>query len=124
MLIPFVVVDKLITFHGQYPDTKTQSRNVQTHFPGFTLTIPPTFEKDGTIDVKFMDQKARVFRSMPTPGNKDYVAWLNKVQHKRQEQWKVVGIFDSINISRNAHRINPCILLASMYFLEGSTNTF
>ena len=34
------------------------------------------------------------------------------------------GIFDAIQILRNAHRINPCTLLASMYFWEGSTNTF
>lgn len=80
MLIPFIFVDKLIDFHS------------------FTPSIPLTFEKDGSIDVKFMDPKARVFRSMPTPGNKEYVAWLNKVQYKRQEQWKMAGIFDAIQI--------------------------
>lgn len=62
MLIPFFVADKLISFHISYPDTKTQPRNVQTHFPGFTPAIPPAFEKDGSIDLKFMDPKAGVFQ--------------------------------------------------------------
>lgn len=124
MLILFVVADKLITFHGSYPNAKTQPKNVQSHFPGFTPTLPPTFEKDGTIDVKFMDPKARVFSSMPTPGNKEYVAWLNKVQLKCQDQWRGAGIFNATQISRQALRINPCMLLASMYFWEGLTNTF
>lgn len=115
MLIPFVVDDKLIAFHGPYPDTKTQPRNVQSYFPCFTPALPPDFEKNGSIDLKFMDQKARVFRLISTSGNKEYVAWLNKVQNKRQEQWKMVGIFDTIQISRNTHRIDPCMLLASMY---------
>lgn len=96
MVIPFFVTGKLISFHGPYPDTKTQPNNVQSHFPGFTLTLPPAFEKDGTIDIKFMDPKARFFRSMPTPGNMEYVAWLNKVQRKCQDQWTSDGIFDTI----------------------------
>lgn len=43
ILILFGVADKLIAFHGSYPDTKMQPRNVQTHFHGFTPAIPPTF---------------------------------------------------------------------------------
>lgn len=82
MLIPFVVAGKLVAFHGPYPDTKTQPKTVQSHFPSYTPAIPPTFEKDGTIDIKFMNPKAKVFRSMPTPGNKECVAWLNKVKRK------------------------------------------
>lgn len=121
---PFVVADKLIAFHEPYLDTKTQPKNVQSHFPGFTPALSPTFGKDDIIDVNFMDPKARVFRSMPTPGNKKYVAWLNKVQCKRQDQWRRVGIFDVIQISRHVHRINQCMFLVSIYFWKGSTNTF
>lgn len=85
MLIPFVVATKIIAFHWPYPDTKTQPINVQTHFHGFTPAIPPAFEKHGSIDLKFIDPNTRVFRSMSPLGNKEYVAWLNKVQHKHQE---------------------------------------
>lgn len=55
MLIPFVVTDKLFAFHGPYPDTKMQPKNIQTYFPCFTPAVPPTFEKNGSIDLKFMD---------------------------------------------------------------------
>lgn len=71
-----------------------------------------------------MDPESRVFRSMPTPGNKDYLAWLDRVQSKHQVQWKTAGLFDAIQISRHAHMVNPCMLLSSLYFWEGSTNTF
>lgn len=71
-----------------------------------------------------MDLEDRVFRSMPTPGDKEYLAWLDKVQNKRQAQWKTEGIFDAIQISRHAHRVNPCMLLSSLYFWKGLTNTF
>lgn len=124
MLIPFVIDNKLIAFHGPFPDSKSKSKVVQGYFPGYASAVPPTFKKDGTIDVRFMDPKERVFRSMPTPGNKKYLGWLNKVQQKCQDQSRSVGIFDAIQISRYAHWINPCMLLASMYFWEGSTNTF
>lgn len=67
-----------------------------------------------------MNPKTRVFRSMPSPGNKEYLAWLSKVQGKRHDQWKKAGIFDVIQLSKNAHRVNPCLLLASIYFCEGT----
>lgn len=86
--------------------------------------MPPAFDRSIALDVRFMEAKARVFRSMPTPGNKEYLAWLSKVQHKCHDQWRSVGIFDLIQISKYAHRVNPCMLLESLYFWEGLTNTF
>lgn len=82
MLIPFVINNKLVAFHGPYPDTKSKAKMVKGYFPGYTPATPPAFDKDGVIDVRFMNPKARVFRLMPTPGNKEYLAWLNKVQRK------------------------------------------
>lgn len=115
MLITFFIDEKLVAFHGTYLDTKPQPKMVQGHFPGYTHAAPPAFEKDGTIDIRFMDPKARVFRSMPTPDNKEYIVWINKVQRKRQDQWRRARIFNAIQILRHAHRINPCMLLDSMY---------
>lgn len=123
-LIPFMVTEKLLAFHGTLPDERMQPKKVQKVFPCFTLTVPSTFEKDGIIDLKFMDPEARVFQSIPTPDNKEYIAWLDRVQNKRQAQRKIAGIFDAIQISRHARRVNPCMLLSSLYFWEGSTNTF
>lgn len=85
MLIPFVIDRKLVAFPGPLPDTESTPKVVQGFFPYYVPAAPPAFDKDGVIDVRFMDPKARVFRSMPTPGNKEYLAWLNKVQRKRQD---------------------------------------
>lgn len=124
MLIPFVVYRKLVAFHGHLMEPKSSQKVVTAFFPGYAPAPPLAFDKSGVTDVRFMEAKARVFRSIPTPENKEYLAWLNKVQRKRQDQWRSAGIFDAIQISRYAHRVNPCMLLASMYFWEGSTNTF
>lgn len=115
MLIPFIIDRKLVMFHGPLPDLKSTPRAVQGFFPSYVPATPPTFDKVGAIDIRFMDPKARVFRSMPTPSNKEYLAWLNKVQRKCQDQLRSAGIFDAIQIYRYAHRINPCIVMASMY---------
>lgn len=61
---------------------------------------------------------------MPTHGNKEYLAWLNKVQRKRQDQWQIAWIFYIIQVSRYTHHVNPCMFLVALYFWEGSTNTF
>lgn len=82
MLIPFVVDKKLVAFHGPLAEPKSSLKVVPGFFPGYGPAAPPSFDKVGVIDVRFMDSKARVFRSMPTPSNKEYLAWLNKVQRK------------------------------------------
>lgn len=123
-MIPFVVDKKLLAFHGPLADAKSSPTKVAPFFPGYKPVMSLAFGRFVALDVRFMEAKARVFRSMPTPGNKEYLAWLNKVWRKRHDQWRSVGIFDLIQISKYAHRVNPCMLLASLYFWEGSTNTF
>lgn len=124
MLIPFMVDKKFLAFHRPLVDPKSSPKVVALFSPGYKPTSPPAFDKSVILDIRFMEAKARVFRSMPTPGNKEYLAWINKVQRKHQDQWRSVEISDLIQISRYAHRVNPCMLLASLYFWEGSTNTF
>lgn len=123
-MIPFVVDKKLLAFHGLLVDAKFSPTKVAPFFPGYKLVTPPAFDKSVALDVRFMEAKARVFRSMPTPRNNEYLAWLKKVRRKRQDQWRSARIFDLIQVSRYAHRVNPCMLLVSLYFWEGSTNTF
>lgn len=124
MVIPLVVDKKLLSFHGPLIDNFFSPNTVAPFFPGYKPAIPLAFDRSVILDVRFMEEKARVFLSMLTPGNKEYLAWLNKVQHKRQDQWRSVGIFDLIQVPRYAHRVNPLMLLVSFYFWEGSTNTF
>lgn len=70
MLIPFVIDRKLVAFHGPLPFPKSTPKAVQGVFPGYVHAAPPAFDKAGAIDVRFMDPKARVFRSMHIPSNK------------------------------------------------------
>lgn len=79
MLIPFVVDKKLLVFHGPLADQKPSPKAVAAFFPGYKLVAPPSFNQSVVLDVRFMEAKARVFRFMPTPGNKEFLAWLNKV---------------------------------------------
>lgn len=102
---------------------KSQSRKVKNFFPCYHVTMTYTFE-ECSLDLSFMEAPTRVFRSAPPAQNKEYIAWLNKVQSKRQKQWEDLCIFDVIQISRTGPRYNPTMLLASIFLWEGSTNTF
>lgn len=71
-----------------------------------------------------MNPSKRIFRSSPTPNNKEYIAWLEKVQGQLKVQWENLGIFDIIQLSRTGPKYNQGMMLASILFWEGSTNTF
>ncbi|XP_058787635.1 uncharacterized protein LOC131661987 [Vicia villosa] len=124
MLIPFQITDRLMAFSGPLPDHRYHPEQTTGFFPCFQTTMPVAFDKPRPLDLKFMDPSLRVFRSTPAPGNKEYLAWLNKVQAKKQQRWEELGIFDAIQLSRTGHRVCPPMLLASIFFWEGSTNTF
>lgn len=116
MLIPFKVDGTVTAFLGSH--FKHHPSKIQKCFPCYPEAMPPAFDRDITLDFKYMSTKTRVFRSMPTPRNKEYLAWLAKVQSKKQDQWKKIGIFDLIQLSKNAHKVNPCFLLASLHIWE------
>lgn len=85
--------------------------------------MPLVFE-ERSLDLSFMETPTRVFRSAPLTQSKYYLAWLNKVDGKGQNQWEDLGIFVMIQISRVGPRYNLTMLLASIFFWEGSTNKF
>lgn len=124
MVIPFVVDKKMLAFHGALVDKKSSPKTIAPFFHGYKPTMPPILDRSVVLYVIFMEEKSRVFCFMPTHGNKEYLVRLNKVQCKCQDQWRNVGIFDLIQVSRYAQRVNPCMLLVSLYFWEGSANTF
>lgn len=94
MLIPFTVEGRLTAFLG--PFHKNHPSDIQECFPCYPDAMPPAFKKNSVLNLKFMSPKTRVFRSMSSPGNKEYLAWLAKVQGKRQDHSKKMGIFDII----------------------------
>lgn len=84
----------------------------------------PSVIEEHALNMPFMDKHVRVFQSAPPNQNKDYLAWLEKVQTQRKKKWKELGIYDMIKISRTGPRYNPDMLLASIFFWDGSTITF
>lgn len=48
-----------------FVDAKSSPTKVTPFFPGYKPVMPPAFERSVALDVKFMEAKARVFRSMP-----------------------------------------------------------
>lgn len=57
--------------------------------------MPFTFD-ERSLDLSFMETPTHVFRSTPPAQIEEYIAWLNKVQGKRQKQWEDLGIFNVI----------------------------
>jgi hypothetical protein len=63
-----------------------------------TVEEPKTNE---TIDLRFMNNDFRVFRA--TPSFKDptnYLEWLNKIEKTKAQNWKDMGIYDLIMLSK------------------------
>lgn len=123
MLIPFLIVDKLLAFNESYPDPKSSLDRNQKFFSCHTFAFPLVFELCA-LDLRCLDPTTRVFRLVPTFGNKDYLVWLKKVNGQCQTWWEDICILNVIQLSRNGHRVNPCMLLASIFLWESLTNTF
>lgn len=79
VLIPFSLSNKLFAFLGAYPTTKSQDGKVKNFFPSFPVTMLSAFE-ERSFHLSFIDKPTGVFRSAPPAPNKEYIAWLDKVQ--------------------------------------------
>lgn len=84
----------------------------------------PSAIEEHFLDLSFMEILVRVFQFVPPAQNKEYISCLDKVQLKIKKQRENLGIFDMNQISRTGSRYSLTMFLASIFFLEGSTNTF
>lgn len=123
MLITYSINNTMYAFSRPSPTKRSQATNLTRLFPCYSLTMPSAFEQLA-FDLSFMVKPIRVFRSSPPITTKEYLAWINKVQAKKKKHQEKLGIYDMVNLSRIGLRYNPCMLLASIFFWEGSTNTF
>ena len=55
--------------------------------------------------------------------NEDYICWLDKIEGKKGQFWKDIGIFDLIQLSRQGPRYNKEILIDALHFWNISTNS-
>lgn len=123
VLIHFSLSGKLVAFLGPYPNAKTYTEKVKNFFLGYFVTMPSAFEEH-SLDLSFMETYVCFFWFSSPTQSKEYLAWINKVEGKKQKQWEDLGIFDMIQISLTGPRYNSVMLLASIFFWEGLTNTF
>lgn len=96
---------------------------VETPLVDTTTTI--VVEVENPINLLYMSNTLRMFRFFPTfkhPSN--YISWLEKVEWKKSQVWKYLGIYDLIQLSKVGPSYYQSMMVASLYFWESTTNNF
>lgn len=75
------------------------------------------------INSNFQFKRNRPISIWPSP-RKEYIPWPNRVQSMKGEEWKHMGIFELIQLSRLEFPINASLLAAVSYFWSSSLNAF
>ncbi len=92
-------------------------------FPFLTDGIPLT------VDIVFLSSWPS---NMPSGGSlrtwltvpDTYLQWINRIQAAYEDLWKEIGIFDTIQLSRNAYQADHLLLASALYFWSPRSNTF
>ena len=71
-----------------------------------------------------MTDSFKPFRSCPTKGCNQYLNWLAKVEQKKYQLWKDMGIFDLIQLSKVRTSYCQHMLMASLYSWDNTFNIF
>lgn len=72
-----------------------------------------------------MTNTFKVFRSITLAKDpKPYYSWLAKVESKKAQFWKKLGIYDLIQLSNTGLEYNQAMMVASLYFWDANHNTF
>jgi hypothetical protein len=78
---------------GPLPIDKETPKGLSAIFPCFEEQLPLIFTK-GPYDLSFLKSK---FRTEPKIGENDpYIGWLDKLEKKKGQFWRDIGIFDLI----------------------------
>lgn len=82
------------------------------------MTEIPTTENpkaNETIDLRFMNNGFRVFHASPTFKNPtDYLDWLKKIEKAKFQNWKDMGIYDLIMLSKIELEYSTFMLVSSL----------
>lgn len=72
-----------------------------------------------------MNKDFRVFRSCPLCNDpSDYLGWFGRIENKKFQVWKNMGIFDMIQLSKVGPGYCQSMLVSSLYFWENTYNNF
>ncbi|XP_058732451.1 uncharacterized protein LOC131603986 [Vicia villosa] len=149
VIIPFELSGKTFAFMGPLPGEDNQT--LSKFFPAYYKTRPlvskantneegcspsgesANVEETSTvaplalpkIRLNYMTNFVKVFRSLPLAKDPDlYFAWLEKVEKKKESDWKSLGIYDLIQLSKTGLTYNQPMLVAAVHFWDASHNTF
>uniref|UniRef100_A0A151UEW2 Aminotransferase-like plant mobile domain-containing protein n=1 Tax=Cajanus cajan TaxID=3821 RepID=A0A151UEW2_CAJCA len=85
-------------------------------------TLP--FVYSPTIDLSLFSDTTKIFRAFPPPKDK-HIQWLERVEASKQSDWKEVGIFDFVQLSKyDLNVFNPQMLLSAIFFWNKETHAF
>jgi len=105
---------------GPLPIEKETPKGLSTVFPCSEEQLPLVFTK-GPYDLSFLKSK---FRTEPRIGENDpYISWLDKLEKKKGQFWKDIGIFDLIQLSRLGPKYHNELIIAALHFWNPSTNS-
>lgn len=78
-----------------------------------------------TIHLEYMTNTLKVFRDIPLAKDPEpYYSWLAKVESKKAQFLKDLGIFVLVQLSQTGLEYNQEMLMASLYFWDATHNTF
>lgn len=137
-LVPEGHLEKCVKFFPCYHTTKpianktVSSRNAEDSVQKSTKSAKektsddtssaPSVEREA-FQLDYITDSFRPFRSCPTL-DKSHLAWLTKVEKKKAQFWKELGIFDLIQMSKLGFSYCQPLLLSSLYFWDSTYNTF
>jgi len=106
-------------FLGRLPDNKENKEKLSAIFPNSEKRPPLIFTK-GPYDLSFLKSK---FRTEPKhENNEEYISWLDKVERRKGQFWKDIGIFDLIQLSRQGPKYHNEMIIVALHFWNPSNN--
>lgn len=123
ILIPLFISDKVHAFLGLFHRSSKKPEQLKKLFPSYHRCKSRALE-DKIFELGFMSSLQHVFHSSTTIKNEAYINWLDKAEKKNEQFWKDQGIYDLIHLSRVGPKYNSNMLISTILFWEGSTNTF
>jgi len=105
-------------FLGPFPDNTENPKNLNVVFPCFEERSPLIFTQ-GPDDLSFLKSK---FRTEPRyENNERYLCSLDKMEKQKSQFWKVMGIFDLIQLSRQGPKYHSEMIIVALHFWNPST---
>jgi hypothetical protein len=96
--------------------------NMHVHFPTSHQSRPLVSFMD-PISLSFIRKDFR-FRATSPINCPKFCAWMDRLEPTKKKQWEELGIYPLLQMSRTGIPYSHSMLVAAIFFWEGTTNTF